>query len=128
MPGLGQQLAEFGGRGAVQLGKNLEEFISIALRDFTHMTVLMYMVREAREGCTAGDVAGVTSDPKPVIQAVLDRFLQLQLIREAGGFFSKKYIYQREGPRAQLVVNLIKLWEHKGAHEEILRRVLAPRK
>ena len=128
MPGLGKDMAAFGQRQDLQLGRNLEEFISVALRDFTHLTVLMYMVREARAGCSAGDIARITNDPKPEIQAVLDRFRLLNMVREAGGLFARKYMYEREGPRAHLVSALLKLWEHKSTHDEILRRVLAPKK
>lgn len=125
MPGLAEEMAAFGGgkKQKVELGKQLESFLAGALPDFTHMTVLMYMVREARDGCSTGDIAKFIGDPKKVIQAVLDRFLKLEIVRTSGGLF-KKYFFNREGPKAALVHRLLKLWEHPHTHELILKRVL----
>lgn len=123
MPGLAGDLAAFGGRKELELGKNLEAFIRSALPDFTHMTVLMYMVREAGEGCSTGDIAKFIGDPKRVVQKVIDRFLQLEMLRTTGGLF-KKYVYRRDGPRAELVARMLKLWEHPQTHDAVLKRVL----
>ena len=126
MPGLGREMAFLGGKKDLALGPALDRFIAAALLDFTHMTVLMYMVREARGGCSVGDIAKFIGDPKRVIQQVLDRFLGLELVRVSGGIF-KKYAYQREGPRAGLVVKLLKLWEHPEGHQMVLRKILEPK-
>ncbi len=123
MPSLAEDMAAFGGSKELELGKNLKAFIKSALPDFTHMTVLMYMVREAREGCSTGDVAKFIGDPKRVVQKVIDRFLQLEMLRTSGGLF-KKYQFRRDGPRAELVVRLLKLWEHPQTHDAVLKRVL----
>ncbi len=130
MPGLGRDMVKLGGakKKELVLGTKLEEFISIALLDFTHMTVLMFMVREAGGGCSVGQVAKVTGDSKAAIVKVLDRFEQLKVVRSSGGLFGKKYAYERNGPRAELVSRMIKLWEHRAAHELILKKILAPRK
>ncbi|MHC4915629.1 MAG: MarR family transcriptional regulator [Planctomycetota bacterium] len=126
----GRNLAEHArtGEEGLVLDKQLEEFIRIALLDFTHMTVLMYMVREAREGCSVGQIAKVTGDSKSVIQRVLDRFDELDMVSRSGGLFSRKYAYDRGGPRAELVSRMIKLWEHRSAHELILQKIFTPRK
>jgi hypothetical protein len=128
MPGYAQQMADFSGKkSGVALGKQIEQFIDQALLDFTHMTVLLYLVREGKSGCTPGGISSVIGDPKKVIQQVLDRFQKLGLVRISGGFLSRKYFYEREGPRAMLVSRLIKLWEHKQAHEVVLKKVLTPK-
>ncbi len=124
MPGLGQEMAAFSGKKQkVELGKQLESFLADALPDFTHLTVLMYMVREARDGRSTGDISKFIGDPKKVIQRVLDCFLKLEIVRTSGGLF-KKFHFNREGPRASLVSRLLKLWEHPQTHDLILKRVL----
>lgn len=111
----------------IELGKGLESFISAALPDFTHMTVLIYLIRQAKDSCSAGDVASTTGDPKAAVQAVLDRFEKLELVRCSQGLLGRKYAFHREGPRAELAIRLIKLWEHPQSHETILRRIFAGR-
>jgi hypothetical protein len=121
-------MAEHGGGGQkASLGATMENFIDTAIVDFTHMTVLIYLVREAKAGCTAGDVSKVIGDPKKVVQRVFDRFKELGMVRVSGGLLSKKYFYEREGPKALLVSKLLKLWEHRQGHEIVLKRVLAPK-
>jgi hypothetical protein len=118
-------MAEFGGRREeARLGEAMENFIASALLDFTHMTVLIYLVREGRTGVTASDVAKVTGDSRRTVQGVLDLFLQLEIVRLEKKLLGARYHYQREGPRAHLVASLLKLWEHKEGHSLVLKRVL----
>jgi hypothetical protein len=124
MPGLSEELGALGARKQLDLGKAMNGFLAEALPDFPHFTVLMYLVRQAKEPCSAGDVAAVTNDPKKLIQDVLDRFARLELVRTSGGLFGRKYSFERQGPRSDLVYRLIKLWEHPQAHEAVLRRIL----
>ena len=126
MPGYAQQMADFGGQKQLSLGPQFEAFIDSTLLDFTHMTVLLYMVRHGRDGCSPADIAGITGDSKRVVQKVLQFFEEQGLVRSVGGLLSKKYVYEKEGRQAQLVFNLLKLWEHKQTHELVLRRILAP--
>ena len=126
MPGYAREMADFGARReGASLGKPMESFIDNAIPDFTHMTVLIYLVREGREGVTVGEVSKIIGDPKRVVQAVFERFLKLDMVRVEAKLLSKKYHYQREGARAHLVSKLLKLWEHKEGHEIVLRRILA---
>jgi hypothetical protein len=128
MPGLAQQMADFGGkREETSLGKGMEEFIDTAILDFTHMTVLIYILREGRDGVSVGQICSVIGDPRKIVQGVLKHFVELGMLRATGGILSKKYLYEREGPRAHLVSKLMKLWKHKDGHEIVLRRVLAPK-
>ncbi len=115
------------GQQPIDLGKTMGDFIDQTLPDFTHLTVLMYLVRRAKGPCGIGDIAGETGDPKKTIQEVLDRFEKLGVVRTSSGFLSRKYALDREGPRMELVARLIKLWEHPQSHEAVLRRVLAPK-
>ena len=111
----------------IDLGKSMGEFIDSALPDFTHLTVLMYLVRQAKGPCSCGGIAGETSDPKRLIQGVLDRFEKMGLVRVSSGFLSKKYALDRDGAKMDLVSRLVKLWEHPQSHEVVLRRVLTPK-
>jgi hypothetical protein len=127
VPNLYEEMGAVGARKQLDLGKAMDGFIADALPDFPHFTVLMYLVRQAKEPCSAGDIAAVTNDPKKLIQDILDRFLGLELVRTSGGLFGKKYLFERQGPRSELVTRLIKLWEHPQAHEAVLRRILGPK-
>ena len=127
MPGLGHEMAALGGKKQFSLGPKIEGFIREALPDFAHLTVLMYLVRQAKGGCSAGEVAKFIGDPKKVTQKVLDRFERLEMVRVAGGILGKKYAYERNGPRALLVDRLLKLWEHPQAHDLVLRKILEPK-
>jgi hypothetical protein len=127
MPGFAEQMAEFGSQKEVKLGAQIEAFVDKAVPDFTHMTVLLYLVKETREGQTVGAITKVTGDAKAVVQAVLDRFERLGLLRVSEGFLSRKYAYERENQQAAMVSRLIKLWEHRETHHLILNRVLAPK-
>ena len=127
MPGWGQDMAAYGGKKDIQLGKKLDGFIKSALPDFTHMTVLIYLVRGSQEGCTAGNIARLTGDPKREIQKVLDRFKGLELVRVSGGLLNRKYAYEHGSPQAQMVTNLLKLWRHPQSHGVILRKILDPK-
>jgi DNA-binding MarR family transcriptional regulator len=109
----------------VDLGKGLESLITAALPDFTHMTVLLYLMRQAKDAVSASDVAAATGDPKAAIQAVLDRFEKLELVRCSQGLLGRKYAFHREGPRSELAIRLLKLWEHPQSHEVILRKIFA---
>jgi DNA-binding transcriptional ArsR family regulator len=125
MPGLGEELASFRARSPeIELGRNLEDFISEVLPDFTHFTVLMFLVRQARGFVSAGDVAEITGDSKGTVRAVLELFKERGLVEVSGGFLSTKYAYRRDGPKAELVVRLLKLWEHSQTHQAVLCRLL----
>ncbi len=127
MPGLSEHLSSFRGNQQIDLGKNLTGFIDSALPDFTHLTVLMYLVRGARTPVTPGQIADETGDPKKMIQQVLDRLEKHGIVRISSGFLTKKYALDREGAKMELVTRLVKLWEHPQTHEAVLRRVLAPK-
>ncbi len=127
MPGFAQQMADFSSKPEkVELGKAMDGFISTAIRDFTHMTVLIYLISEGRDGVTVGQISSVIGDPKKVVAGVVKHFEGLGLVRMVGGVLSKKYMYEREGPRAMLVSKLMKLWAHKQGHGVILRKILTP--
>jgi hypothetical protein len=109
----------------VDLGKGLESFIAAALPDFTHMTVLIYLVRHVKGTCSVGEVASASGDSKAVIQAVLDRFQRLELVRASRGLLGTKYAFARDGVRGDLAIRLLKLWDRPQTHETILRRIVS---
>ena len=111
----------------IELGKGLESFIAAALPDFTHMTVLIFLSRLVKDTCSVGEVAEATGDSKAAVQAVLDRFAKLELVRCSQGLLGRKYAFLRDGARADLAIRLLKLWEHPQAHELILRKIFAGR-
>ena len=129
MPGYSDYLNDFRGSGAqpLDLGKAIGGFIDSALPDFTHLTVLMFLVRNAKTPCTAGAIADETGDSKRTVQAVLERFEKHGMVRSVPAFLSKKYALNREGAGMEVVGRLAKLWDHPQSHEAILRRVLAPK-
>jgi hypothetical protein len=127
VPGLSDQLSSFHSSQTVDLGKGLCALIDEALPDFTHLTVLMYLTRNAKGPVTVGEVADQTGDPKKAIQAVLDRFEKQGIVRCSVGFLSRKYAVDRESLKMELIGRLVKLWEHPQSHEAVLRRVLAPK-
>jgi len=128
MPGLSDHMSDIRSSSQpLDLGKSVGEFIDAALPDFTHLTVLMYLVRQAKGPCTVGNIAGETGDPKKTIQDVVARFEKLGVVRSSSGFLSKKYVLDRDGPKMEMVGRLVKLWERPQSHEVILRRVLTPK-
>ena len=127
MPGLSDQLSDFHSSQTVDLGKGLCALIDEALPDFTHLTVLMFLIRSAKGPVTVGEIAEATGDPKKAIGAVVDRFEKQGLVRCSTGFLSRKYAVDRESIKMELIGRLVKLWEHPQSHEAVLRRVLAPK-
>jgi hypothetical protein len=127
MPDMTDHFSSMRAGQQLDLGKSVGDFIDAALPDFTHLTVLMFLVRQAKAPCTVGDIAGETGDPKRTIQAVVDRFEKMGVVRTSSGFLSKKYALDRDGPRMDMVGRLVKLWEHPQSHEVVLRRVLTPK-
>jgi hypothetical protein len=127
VPGLSEELSAYRPTRPVELGKGLENFIDTALPDFTHLTVLLYLMRKARGPCTAGEIAEETGDPKKTIGDVLERFERLEMVQPSAGLFTRKYQLNRQGAKMDLVARLVKLYEHPQAHEAVLRRVLTPK-
>jgi hypothetical protein len=74
MPGMSEHLGDLRSSQSIELGKGLCGLIDDAFLDFTHLTVLMYLVRTAKGPCGPSDIADVIGDPKKAVQAVLVRF------------------------------------------------------
>jgi DNA-binding MarR family transcriptional regulator len=127
VPGLSGELNAFQADRPLELGKGIEKFIEAALLDFTHLTVLMYLVRKAEGPCTPGEIAEDIGDPKKTIADVLERFEKLAIVRSSPGLLTRKYLLDRQAAGMELVIRLIKLWEHPQTHGAILHRVLAPK-
>lgn len=107
----------------VDLGKAVDGFLAAAAPDLVHMKVLACLVREAKSPAPAGDIAAVVRASKAEVQAALERFEKLELAKASLGLLGRKYAFLHEGPRSDLAVKIIKLWEHPQTHEAIFRKV-----
>ena len=111
--------------GKIDLGRVVDGFLAAAAPDLTHLKVLAHLVRDVKNPTPVGDIAAVVRAPKAEVQAALERFEKLELAKSSLRLLGRRYAFLHEGPRSELAVKIVRLWEHPQTHEVILQRVIS---
>jgi len=104
----------------IPLGQGVENFIKLALPDAAYLPVLRYLTERGTQASTAGEIAGVTCEPKAKVLSALEHFEKLEIARSSIGLLGRKYALFREGAKCDSAQKLVKLWAHPQTHRAVM--------
>ena len=104
----------------IPLSPGVESFVRQTLPEVGYLPVLRYLLERGAETSSAGEIAGVTREPKDKVQAALEHFERIGIARSGRSLLGRKYGLLRDGPRSDAAEKLIKLWDHPQTHRAVM--------